>query len=225
MGLVRNTAPRITSRLWIIFLCLFPTAVFSWSGKCVAVTDGDTISVMHHDTAEKIRLYGIDCPEGHQAFGNRAKHFTSNMVFGKLVEIEPVATDRYGRTVAWVIVDGKSVNKELVRAGMAWWFQKYAPDDSQIRELEKQARNARVGLWGDPNPVPPWEFRRPQSLHKKIKEAIQANNSIIYHGNIKSQVFHGPSCKAYDCKNCVVNFNSRESAISAGYKPCGTCRP
>ena len=78
----------------------------SWRGKVVGVSDGDTITVMHHDKGEKIRLYGIDCPEKRQAFGKRAKQFTSNMVFGKNVEVRPVTTDRYGRTIAWVYVDG-----------------------------------------------------------------------------------------------------------------------
>lgn len=180
---------------------------------------------MHDDRAEKIRLYGIDCPESHQDFGTQAKRFTSDMVFGKLVEIEPAANDRYGRTVAWVTVDGKSLNKELVKAGMAWWFQKYAPNDSEIRALEQQARSARAGLWGDPIPVPPWEFRRPQSATGKIRAASQPNKTIAYHGNLKSRVFHGPGCRGYDCKNCVVKFNSSEAAISEGYRPCGTCQP
>jgi len=83
-----------------IFLLLLPLSAFAWSGKCVGISDGDTISVMHGGKAERIRLYGIDCPEKRQAFGKKAKWFTSDLVFGKIVKVNPVTKDRYGRTVA-----------------------------------------------------------------------------------------------------------------------------
>ena len=131
-----------------------------WTGMCVGVADGDSIVVMHGGRAEKIRLYGIDCPEWHQDFGNRAKRFTSDMVFGKIVTVEPVDHDAYGRTVAWVSVKGKSLNRELLQAGLAWWYRKYAADNRQLRGLEQAARKQRIGLWSQPNPVPPWRFRK-----------------------------------------------------------------
>jgi endonuclease YncB( thermonuclease family) len=52
------------------------------------------------------------------------------------------------------------LNHELVRAGLAWWFQRYARHDGDLKELESEARIARRGLWVDENPLPPWEFRR-----------------------------------------------------------------
>ncbi len=134
----------------------------SFSGKCVGVSDGDTIKVLRSGQAVKIRLYGVDCPEMGQDFGRKARRFTSNMVFGKTVEIRPVDVDQYGRTVAWVSVDGKSLNRELVAAGLAWWYKHYAPRDKDLAELERRARKHNTGLWFQPDPVPPWEFR-----HKK----------------------------------------------------------
>ena len=88
-------------------LLLIPTASYAWQGKAVGVTDGVTIQALHDGKAEKIQLYGVDCPEKRQDFGTRAKQFTSGMVFGRTVEVEPVDTDRYGRTVAVVKVDSK----------------------------------------------------------------------------------------------------------------------
>ena len=111
---------RLTPWLALAFLFLAVTPCFPWSGKCVGIADGDTIRVMHQGKAERIRLYGIDCPERGQDFGTRARKFTSDMVFGKVVDVEPVERDRYGRTVAWVSVDGKSLNRELLRAGLGW---------------------------------------------------------------------------------------------------------
>jgi hypothetical protein len=92
---------------------------WGWSGKVVSVIDGDSITVLHDPRAEQIRLYGIDCPEKGQDFGNRAKQLTSALVYGKVVEVEPVTVDRYGRTVALLRVGNTLVNEELIRRGLA----------------------------------------------------------------------------------------------------------
>jgi endonuclease YncB( thermonuclease family) len=145
----------------VLFACLaFPNPCFPWSGKVVGVSDGDTIWVMHRGHETKIRLFGIDCPERYQPFGNRARRFTARMVFRKIVEVQKVDTDSYGRTVAWVSVDGRSLNEELLRAGLAWWYRYYAEDEQELERLESEARENKIGLWSRPNPVPPWKFRR-----------------------------------------------------------------
>ena len=131
-----------------------------FTGKVVGVSDGDTITVLHNGRGEKIRLHGIDCPEKRQAFGNRAKQATSTLAFGKTVSLKTYGTDKYGRTIADVVLpDGKNVNQELVREGMCWWYRKFAPGDTTLERSEAEARNAKRGLWVEPNPVPPWEWR------------------------------------------------------------------
>jgi micrococcal nuclease len=136
-------------------------ALADFSGCVVGVTDGCTLTVLHRGKAEKIRLRGIDCPEKGQPFGTKAKEFTSAMVSGKTVTVHVTVTDRLGRTVANVVLpDGRRVNQELVIAGLAWWSRAYAPHDDTLRELEKQARTAKRGLWTDPRPIPPWEWRK-----------------------------------------------------------------
>ncbi len=149
-------------------LLAFATVTFGWSGKVVAVHDGDTISVMHSGRAEKVRLFGIDCPEDGQAFAAGATRFTADFAFGKIAEILPVDRDEYGRVVAWVNVKGKSLNKELVRAGLAWWYRRYAEDNLELMELEAESRKNQVGLWSQPNPVPPWTFRR-NALYEGVR--------------------------------------------------------
>ena len=113
----------------VILLLLFiilPVLSWAWSGNVVGVADGDTIEVMHDGKGEKIRLYGIDCPEKKQDFGQRAKKFTSQKVFGKVVEVEQIDTDRYGRTVALVYLGNKySLNEALIASGYAWVYKKY----------------------------------------------------------------------------------------------------
>ena len=125
----------------------------------VGVSDGDTITVLHNGVGERIRLHGTDTPEKRQAFGKRAIQFTSTLIFGKTVPVQVVAHAHYGRTVGEVILeDGHSLNREVVRAGFAWWYQRYS-DDQSLGDLEAEAREANRRLSADPNPVPPWEWR------------------------------------------------------------------
>jgi micrococcal nuclease len=139
-----------------------------FQGKVVAVVDGDTIKVMHEGRAEKVRLEGIDCPEKGQAFGKRASQFTAAMVMGKVVTVETVGRDIYGRTLGVVsLADGRNLNRELVRTGLAWWYRHFSSDNS-LGDLEAEARAAHRGLWRDPHPVAPWEYRRIERRHRKI---------------------------------------------------------
>lgn len=148
--------------LFFLFLLQVLTLVLlgqTSSGKCVGVSDGDTISMMQAGSVVKVRLGGIDCPEMGQDFGIRAKQFTSAFVFGGDIEIKEYNQDIYGRIVARVYVDGKDLSLELVRAGLAWHYKKYS-SDSVLIEAEEQARRSKKGLWSISNPVPPWEYRR-----------------------------------------------------------------
>jgi len=130
------------------------------NARVVSVLDGDIIEVLHNHRAERIRLNGIDCPEKGQAYGKAAKHATSQLVFGKEVTLQTYGLDKYGRTLADVLLpDGTNVNHALVKDGWCWWYRKYAPGDTVLEGLEKEAREAKKGLWIDPEPIPPWIFR------------------------------------------------------------------
>ena len=146
----------------VIFLLLgTPLEAADYSGRVVGVIDGDTIEVLNGHHAERIRLSGIDCPEKGQAFGQRAKQAASALVFGKKVTIQTHGYDKYKRTLGDVFLsDGKNLNQELVRQGFCWWYRKYAPGDTVLEGLENEAREARKGLWADPAPIPPWEWRK-----------------------------------------------------------------
>ena len=128
-------------------------------GRVVRVRDGDSIVVLRGGVGVEVRLDGIDCPELAQAFGRKAKNFTSGLAFGKSVRLSGKGKDRYGRELADVLLpDGRSLNRELVSAGFAWWYRKYSSDRG-LESLEQAARKARRGLWADSGPVPPWDFR------------------------------------------------------------------
>ena len=132
-----------------------------YQGKVVSVIDGDTIEVLHNTHPERVRLSGIDCPEKGQAFGDRAKQATSALIFGRDVILQTYGQDKYGRTLGDVfLLDGTNVNHTLVKDGWCRWYRKSAPGDMVLEGLEKNAREAKVGLWVDPWPVPPWEGRK-----------------------------------------------------------------
>jgi len=146
----------------LLLFVLHPSGVLAdFTGPVVSVLDGDTIEVLHNTYPERIRLSGIDCPEKGQAYGNNAKHAASALVFGKDVILDTHGQDKYRRTLADVFLrDGTHVNHELVKDGWCWWYRKYAPGDIVLEGLEKEARQAKKGLWADPHRVPPWEWRK-----------------------------------------------------------------
>jgi len=152
--------------LVILALAISSSAWADLTGKVIGVADGDTITVLDSSKQQhKIRLAGIDAPEKGQAFGFRSKENLARWVYDRDAIIVGNKTDRYGRLVAKVIVDGHDAGLEQVRAGLAWWYRAYAKeqtlDDREIYELaEKEAREQKLRLWRDPNPVPPWEWRR-----------------------------------------------------------------
>ncbi|HWW38657.1 thermonuclease family protein [Pedobacter sp.] len=147
--------------------------------KVIRIIDGDTMEVLYQNTPTKIRLAHIDCPEkrGSQPFGNNAKEALSDLCFGQDVTVYGEKYDRYRRLIAVVVNDNEQVvNQEMVRQGMAWHFKKYSTDPVYA-QLEIEARENKVGLWQDPNPTPPWEWRN----RKKIR--LHTPNSISITSN------------------------------------------
>jgi endonuclease YncB( thermonuclease family) len=134
------------------------------NGRVVGVADGDTLTVLDSSKGlNKIRLHQIDAPEKKQDFGQRSKQSLSELAYGKQVRVETFDTDKYGRTVGKVWVNGKDANLEQVKRGMAWVYEKYATEPAYF-SAERDARMNRMGLWNQPNPQPPWEYRHPNRV-------------------------------------------------------------
>jgi endonuclease YncB( thermonuclease family) len=144
-------------------------------GRVVRIADGDTITLLDStNTQHRIRLQGIDAPESHQDFGAQSKKSLSDMIFDKQVTADCDKTDQYGRQVCKIVFDGRDVNLEQVKAGMAWHYKDYEREQSpQDRETyahaEDEARRVRRGLWIDANPVEPSEFRRDERREKEAR--------------------------------------------------------
>jgi micrococcal nuclease len=130
-----------------------------FSGRVVGVTDGDTLTVLRDGRAVRVRLVGIDAPEKGQAYSQRARQFAAALAYGQTVTVRVAGHDRYRRILGEVILpDGRSLNRELVQAGLAWWFRRYSRD-AALAHLEEEAREGRRGLWAERSPEAPWTFR------------------------------------------------------------------
>ncbi|MEI6125037.1 MAG: thermonuclease family protein [Pseudomonadota bacterium] len=149
--------------LFIFLLVSVSPQVYAWQGKVVRISSGDTLIVRHDGGNERISLYGILTPVKAQAFGEKAKKFTSDLVVGKVVRVEYAGAITYEKPVALIYINTTCLNQELVRSGLAWVSPKYCKRKTceKWRTLERLARKKRIGLWSQPNPVAPWEFRQP----------------------------------------------------------------
>ncbi len=155
-----------------IFLSFF---AFSQTYKVIGIKDGDTVSILMEGMEKTVRLAHIDCPEKKQPFGTQAKIAISQLCFGKFISlVGDGKTDRNGRLIAELILpNGVNVNKTLVKMGLAWHFKKYSKDDSYAK-LEIAARNKKVGLWKEKNPISPWDWRKSRkSALKKLSSTFQ----------------------------------------------------
>ena len=135
------------------------------TGRIVSVSDGDTLTLLDaSNNQHRIRLSGIDAPEKNQDFGQKSKTNLSALAFGQTAQADCRKEDRYQRRICVVFVDGVDIGLEQIRAGMAWWYQQYAKDQTpqeraDYSQAEFMAKIHRYGLWNSKNPTPPWEWR------------------------------------------------------------------
>lgn len=201
------------------------TMPVGFTGSVVGIVDGDTIDVMHNGKAVRVRLWGIDTPERNQAFGARAKTFTSDNCFRKEVTVRVKDLDRHKRLVGEVALpDGIILNQELVRAGMAWWYKKYAPRDTLLRTLQEEAQQKKAGLWQDASPVPPWEFRRRGQTRRgdsTFRTHLEDASTIVFITGSGSR-YHRRDCSTIKSNKKAVTLGEAEKK---GLTPCRVCRP
>ncbi len=176
MVAIRPVSMRKAVSSTLVVLMLFvPQVLFAWSGMVTGVAEGDSITVRHDNRPEQVRLHGIDCPQRGQDFFDDATKFTCRMVLGKTVDVVPLSIDHHGKTVATIFIDGKCLNEELVREGLAWWYSYYAPTYAKLGELQEQAKVSKTGLWSRPDPVRPWEYReerRPPGIARYVLQEL-----------------------------------------------------
>lgn len=173
MGLNVSLHTKLMRRLRsaALFLGCFWTALSLYAaeltGVVIGISDGDTLTILSEaEVPVKIRLLGIDAPEKSQPFGQRSRQSLSELAFGKRVVVDWHKRDRYGRIVGKVTLpDGTDTNLEQIKRGLAWHYKQYAneqpkPESGAYGQAELQSASRHIGLWADPSPVPPWEYRR-----------------------------------------------------------------
>lgn len=210
-----------------------PVVSEEFTGKCISVTDGDTLKVLLSDKSRlTVRLEGIDAPESKQDHGDKAKRALAALVMSKEITVRKTSEDRYGRTLGYIVADDVDVNAKLVEDGWAWHYSEYNCED-RFDALEKSARDARRGLWAHERPIPPWEYRsriregqRPEvvPMDKNVvqppsQRAAPAEDDSTrgYWLNTSSGVRHNLSCQHF--KNTK---RGRECGPTEG-RACGIC--
>lgn len=148
-----------------------PANAVEFKAKVISVQDGDSLTILHNGKAEKVILYGIDCPELKQDFGEQSREFTTNSCKGKIVSLDVRGKDRHERTIARVFLpDGSLLNLELLKLGLAWWSDKYAPEESEFKQSQIEAKSKHIGLWSSSSAIAPWIFRNGEkSVQAEIK--------------------------------------------------------
>lgn len=166
--------------LLILFQALLSVNI-AYAGRMIegmvkAVYDGDTVLLATREESRlKVRLYGIDAPEvkkpnkSGQPYGEISKRTLMYKIMGRRVTAEIIDIDQYKRAVAVIRYSGRDINREMIEEGSAWAYRQYLQGnyESQYISSENRARSRRTGLWREPDPKPPWEFRKKQKEQKK----------------------------------------------------------
>ena len=201
-------------------LFAFNASAFDFSSKVVGVADGDTITVLYDNKQYKIRLLHIDCPESSQAFGTKAKQTLSSKIFGKTVTVKWKEKDRYKRILGDIYIGQRWINAEMVQEGLAWHYNFFSKD-ATIAAAQTRAKAAKIGIWSQPNPTPPWHFRKGKGT---------ANRGPPEKGTSTTKVFTTKSGKKYHRDGCNFLSSSKfgtllSKAKATGYAPCKSCNP
>lgn len=215
------------------FSCLF--AQTTVKVKVVGITDGDTITVLDNNNRQiKIRLAGIDAPESRQDYGYAAKQKLSELIFGRKVTVIIYKEDRYGRSIAKILLNGRDINLAMVEAGMAWHYKEYEneqeiADRKLYADAEIKAREGKIALWSLPNPFKPSEFRRAEKTRSenpapKPPQTSPPENRIILPVPPTSGVSNGSTTDTGTNENGkektvnVKGYTRKDGTVVAPYK-------
>jgi endonuclease YncB( thermonuclease family) len=207
-----------------------------FSAKVASITDGDTVGVLAPGgQTYAIRLAGIDAPEHNQAFGSQSTANLAALVSGKTVALECEDERSYGRLICKVLLpNGEDADLDQVKAGLAWHYKQYQDEQSLADRAaygaaECAAMKAKSGLWGQPNPDQPQDFRH--GTHSALPfgpdgcrmSSEPTSGAVI--GNARSHIFEWPGCPYYSSISSgnQVPFPSPQAAEQAGYRPAHNC--
>lgn len=151
--------------LLLILAFIVCTPVWAEQVTILRVIDGDTVVTTKQ---EHIRLADIDAPEHDQVFGPEATFHLKDLLSAEqnIVELDRVSTDKYHRTVGYLIKqDGDVINFIMIADGYAWSYNRYSHNPALGMAYQNFAEAHELGLWAEPNPTPPWVWRK---QHKRL---------------------------------------------------------
>lgn len=217
----------VSAIIAVFMLCLLAQAD-TLTGKVVSIADGDTITILDSANKQhKIRLQGIDAPESNQPFGAVSGKHLGALVHERQATVEYSKLDKYGRVVGKVIVEGKDVCLEQLRAGLAWFYREYQnelsePDRKAYADAEAEAKAAKRGLWSESNPVAPWEFRHPVATPASSTAKTEQDKEETVYITKTGKKYHREDCRYLSRSKIAIK---RKDAIARGYTPCSVCKP
>ncbi len=208
----------------------FQTPSHVVSGIGTAVHSGDTFTILSENELYKIRLADVDAPELKQSFGRQAQNFTYDRVYDRKVEITIEQIDANGLFIGKVVLDnGRTLNEELLASGLAWHYRVKHQPSQKLTKLEYFAYSNHIGLWMQPNPLPPWEFRKETSIPEAPVSPNKVDYNQIFHygivANKKTKQYQWPAClnyKPFSQKQAII-FSNMLEAERAGYIPAKGC--
>ena len=193
-----------------------------FDARVISVIDGDTVDAVPsgEKRAIRIRLEGIDAPERGEPFSDVARRFTRVMLFEQTANFEGRDVDRYGRLVARVRAGTKDTSVELLKAGLACHYTQYSSDPVLVGAQVDALREGR-GFWATGAAKPRCTQTTIIALATPRTAVRQTDGG--FHGNTESHVYHSPSCRNYNCRNCTRLFRSEADAQAAGFRPAADC--
>lgn len=199
----------------LICLLLFSAAgsiqAAEFSGKVIAVMDGDTLMVMQGSKRTKIRLAEVDAPEKAQPYGDASRQSLAEMVMGRQVQVKSRAIDDYGRMVAIVSVAGLNVNHEQVRRGLAWEYSRFH-NNREVMALQREAQQAKRGLWAEEGNVEPSQWRK---LHPSTFAAAEPSREADPQHTSR---LNDPSCPKKNCSQMASCAEAKDYLTRCGIK-------
>lgn len=235
----QENTPSAGSRVVLLFLAIvlilgfFDTAALCETliGKVVNVQSGDTFSIRDKvGNVRKIRLQEIDAPEMKQALGRQARQYLSDFIVDQTLQVDYEFIDRYKSHIGIArLPEGTILNEEMVRAGLAWYYQTHQPENTRLRNLEYLAWKGRLGIWLEPQPTPPWKFRReiPRDSPSSSFSSQDYNHVFDFGlvGFTKTKTYLWPACGNFpkSLKGYVV-FAHLNQAEKAGYHLDPSCK-
>lgn len=121
-----------------------------WKAQVVGVKGGAALEILRDGKIYEVKVYGVSCLAKDETLGKAARKFSAQ-AFMTEVSVDIVSAEANGAFIAKVkLADGRNLSAELIKTGLAWWDKHGSPEEKELAKMEKDARDAFVGVWASP---------------------------------------------------------------------------